>query len=161
VDIKTSKDFKTTANLADVEADLRNSNTIDRLNKKIVSNNDPQGITKAEILMKNQESTGVVTEEIEVDLIEGVENSEADTEDAEISKCVEEVAATTHLEADVVVHAENSEVVSEANQEEATTMIISRIKIPIVVSKTLNKLLTSKTMIETNQTMIQTYTFES
>jgi hypothetical protein len=59
------------------------------------------------------------------------------------------------------VHAENSEVVSEANQEEATTMIISRIKIPIVVSKTLNKLLTSKTMIETNQTMIQTYTFES
>lgn len=130
------KEMKMITNLAHAEADRQILNMIDRFTKKIISN-APQGLFMTEVLMKNQESTGVVTEETEVDLTEDVENSEAATEDAEISQCAAEVAETSHLEANVVEDAENSEVASEAISEEITMMIITRIKI---LSVTTNKL---------------------
>lgn len=163
--------MKTIANLADVEADQQTSNTIDKFTKKIVLN-APQGLIKTEVLMKSQESTGVVTEVVEVDLTEDVENSEAAIEGAEISQCAEEVAVTSHLEVNLVEDAEISEVTSEvasevaseateANQEEDTTMIITRIKILNVSINMLPIIATEITLIETDQTKLHNFKFEA
>ena len=150
--------MKTIANLADVEADQQTSNTIDQFTNKIISN-APQGSMKTEILVGSQESTGVVTKVVEVDLTEDVENSEAATGGAEISQCVEEVAVTSHLEVNVVEDAEISEVASEVNQEEATTIIITRKKILIVTTNTIPIIAKSKDLIEKNQTKLHTFKF--
>jgi hypothetical protein len=116
---------------------------------------------KTEILVGSQESTGVVTKVVEVDLTEDVENSEAATGGAEISQCVEEVAVTSHLEVNVVEDAEISEVASEVNQEEATTIIITRKKILIVTTNTIPIIAKSKDLIEKNQTKLHTFKFEA
>jgi len=162
------KEMKTIANLADVEADQQTSNTIDQFTNKIISN-APQGSMKTEILVGSQESTGVVTRVVEVDLKEDVENSEAATGGAEISQCEEEVAVTSHLEVNVVEDAEisevasevNQEVASEENQEEATTINITTKKTLIVTTNTLPIIATTKDLIEKNQTKLHTFKFEA